>query len=120
MRSTIAYFEYPYDYKESLIRGILIFLVIFGLTYFINRRFYIISCTLLTFALSSLYTNRLDETILYSILVGFIIYGYHFFRMYGYNCVESYKYTGQGIVISLLASIVGYISTYNYKKVSSS
>jgi hypothetical protein len=117
MRSTTVYFEFPYDLNEGLIRATTIIIVLLCLSYFLNRKLFIVSNILLGCALSTLYTNKFDETILFSSLIGFIIYGYHFFRLYGFQCIESYKYTGQGIVMTLIAGIAGYLSTYRYKSI---
>jgi hypothetical protein len=115
MRSKIVYFEFPYDVKEGIIRATVIIASLVAMSYFVNRKFYFIPNILLGVAMSTLYTDKLDETVLFSSLMGLVVYGYHFFRLYGPMCLESYKYSGQGVVMALLAGMVGYSSTYNYK-----
>ena len=116
MRSTSVYFEFPVNPTESIIRTMVIIISLIIMSYFLNKKFYIIPNIFLGTALGTLYTSKLDETVLFSSMLGLFVCGYYFFRLYGFRCLESYKYTGQGVVATLIAGMLGYASTYNYKK----
>ena len=115
MKSNIVYFEFPYNINESIIRATVVFITLCSFSFYLYKKIFIVPNLLLTIGISSIYTNKLDETILYTALLGLIVYGYHFFRLYGIQCVESYKFTGKGTVLAIIASVLGYISTYHYK-----
>jgi hypothetical protein len=122
MKTTQTWFEFPYGKLEFFIRFIVAFIILLAGSYWINGKFYIIPNILVCISLLSLFTDQNDSfaenllsTVVYSTLIGLIVYGYHFFRLYTPRCIEVYKFTGQGILLTMIAGIVSYLSTYHYK-----
>jgi len=118
-------FEFRYGKLEFLIRFIVGIVILIAGSYYINGKFYIIPNILVCIALVDCVNKLIDHndpfaenllsTVVYSSLIGLIIYGYHFFRLYTPRCFEVYKFTGQGILLTMIAGIVSYLSTYHYK-----
>lgn len=118
-RRVEGYGEAVYGKLELFIRFVVAFITLIAGSYWINGKFYIIPNILVCIALLSLFTDKNDSfaenllsTIVYSTLIGLIIYGYHFFRLYTPTCFEVYKFTGQGILLTMIAGIVSYLSTF--------
>lgn len=108
MRNTIVYLEFPKSPKESLVRSLVIITTLIIGSYLLNRKLYPFSNAFLTMLLTLLYTDQLDYTILYSAIIGMAVFGYHNFRCYGPKLSEPYKFTGQGVILSIIAGVVGF------------
>jgi len=113
MKSTIAYLEIPVSAKDSIIRFIAVLSVLVIGSYISNKKFYILSNVLLSLLLTLIYTERLDYTILYSVIVGLAVFGYYNFRIHCPYNYDPYKYTGFGIAMCVVAGVSShYISKY--------
>jgi hypothetical protein len=108
MRNTIVYLEFPDSPKKSFVRSVSIISTLIIGSYLLNRKLYPFSNAFLTILLTLLYTDQLDYTILYSAIIGMAVFGYHNFRCYSPKLSEPYRFTGQGAVLSVIASVVGF------------
>lgn len=123
MKTSSVWFEFPHGVLEFFIRFLTIFISLVVGSYLINQKVYIIPNLFVCSLLTCLYTDNYDSfaenllvTVVYSSLIGLFIYGYHFFRLYTPMCIEVYKFTGQGVLLTMLSGIVGYLSTYHYRR----
>jgi hypothetical protein len=114
MKNTIAYLEIPKSPKDSILRYFVTLIVLVILSYIQNRKLYLLSNLFLAILLTLIHTDRLDYTILYSAIIGLGIFGYHNFRLYGPKISEPYKFTGYGVVISIIAGLCAHwVSVYS-------
>ena len=109
MRNTIAYLEIPVSTKDSAIRFITVLVTLILASYVSNKKLYLFSNIFLSILLTLVYTDRLDYTIIYSIIVGLGVFGYYNFRIYGPKLSEPYKFTGYGVAMCTAAGIFAHL-----------
>jgi len=117
MRNSIVYLEFPVGFKDSMLRYIVTLVVLVIISYATNYKMYLISNSLLAILLTLIDTDRADYTILYSSIIGLGVFGYYNFRTYSPKYSEPYKYTGYGILISVMAGMASHFVAEHWKAI---
>lgn len=134
VKNTIYYFQFPNGVEEGMIRGITINIVTFIGIWLLFHKFgplgllhtgvglcgrifsVLIMSVLLTSALGAINTNSLEETCIYSSMIGLLLFGFNYFSIFSPFNIVLYKELVKGVVLSLLAGIFGYLSTRDRPK----